>query len=170
MKITDLKNGAVVEIRSGNRYLKVDNTLLNLKLDGGYLPIFDYDDNLKSRAGGVIFDIVKVWNSAPSSQGYCNKALCQVERNQPPSWQDTTILDDREKEYLENVLKPFKNEITSIVVLPSVFDANFVFLKVDLTFDYDHMIFPRFYKGAMYKGMETGKCYTLDELGLFKEG
>lgn len=169
MKITDLKNGAVVEIRLGNRYIKVDNTLLNLKMDGSYLPMSHYDDNLRSKDDDVSFDIVKVWDNTLSSQDYCNRALFQAAHNQFPSWQETMILDDIEKEYLENVLKPFKNKITSIGVFQSLFGANFAFLEVNFISKYEHLVFPHFYKGAMYKGMEIGKRYTLNELELFKE-
>lgn len=73
------------------------------------------------------------------------------------------ILDDVEKRYLKNVLRPFKGEIRSIYKSISEY-----YEKEDLTIELkaDIMRLPYFKKGTMYKGMEVGKDYTLDELGI----
>ena len=72
------------------------------------------------------------------------------------------ILDEAEKRYLRDVIRPFRNRIEYI----SKQDSNPAeeFITIDL--DREFMTFPNFKKGTMYKGMELNKKYTLDELGL----
>lgn len=63
----DIKNGAVVELRNGQRYLKVDNSLFGLKNDElyenntSYMLLHYYDYNLKSTFSSD-YDIMKVLN------------------------------------------------------------------------------------------------------------
>ena len=76
------------------------------------------------------------------------------------------ILDEVEKEYLSAVIKPFRNKIEYI---DKYIDENGEYISLiyrelsDRTFAIG---FPSFKKGTMYKGMEIGKRYTLEELGL----
>lgn len=77
------------------------------------------------------------------------------------------ILDEKEKEYLSNVIKPFRNRIAYIMKCE---DFTGEYIEIDLK-DYcdeipDIVMFPYFKKGTMYKGMEVNKEYTLEELGL----
>lgn len=74
------------------------------------------------------------------------------------------ILDDAEKEYLTNVIKPFRDKISYICKSQTVISKSEwirLVLKADLCIE-----FPCFENGTMYKGMEVGKKYTLEELGL----
>lgn len=71
------------------------------------------------------------------------------------------ILDDKEKEYLRGVIKPFRNEIISIVK-KNAMDKEYIKILIE----YDDMIFPLFEKGTMYEGMKVDKEYSLRELGL----
>lgn len=73
------------------------------------------------------------------------------------------ILDKVEKEYLEAVIKPFKDEV-SFIMKDKVFDDS-EFIEINLK-NGDYVCFPYFEKGAMYAGMERCKKYTLKELGL----
>lgn len=58
----DLKNGAVVTTKEGKNYIKIDNTLINLKT-GGYLDLDDYTDDLKNKCAVYDeFDILSVDN------------------------------------------------------------------------------------------------------------
>ena len=75
------------------------------------------------------------------------------------------ILDQEEKKYLSAVIKPFRKKIRCISKVES-FGKNpkeyiFIAIKKD-----DIAMLPKFEKGTMYKGMETDKEYTLEELGL----
>lgn len=78
-------------------------------------------------------------------------------------------LDDEEKEYLGNVLRPFRNRVKYIEKLDAYCEDNNecenIFIRLGNNFD-DILSLPKFPKGRMYKGMETRKKYTLEELGL----
>lgn len=80
------------------------------------------------------------------------------------------ILDKAEKEYLENFLRPFKEEVKEITKIKKAFSFQNEMLHIGLKDigSYD-IILPEFKKGTMYKGMELYEAYTLQELGLFKE-
>ena len=72
------------------------------------------------------------------------------------------ILDDKEKEYLSNVIKPFRDKVEYIV--KRIFE-NEEYIKIVIKND-SALFFPNFKKGTKYKGMEEDKRYTLEELGL----
>lgn len=81
------------------------------------------------------------------------------------------ILDEAEKRYLEGVIRPFRDEIVYIVKVPEAFPYEsieyiYIYIKNRLCGDFEEIHFPKFATGTMYKGMETGKRYTLEELGL----
>lgn len=88
---------------------------------------------------------------------------------------DPQILDDVEREYLRNVLKPFHDGVKYVVKHRDAnahFDENthdqeFLFISLeDGTFT-----FPDFDEGKMYSGMEIDKKYKLDEIGItYTEG
>lgn len=71
------------------------------------------------------------------------------------------ILDDVEKEYLRNVIKPFRNKVKCIAKISYDYKE---YIVIDLV--EDSIYLPHFKKNTMYKCMETNKRYTLEELGL----
>ena len=78
------------------------------------------------------------------------------------------ILNDAEKEYLGNIIKPFRNRIIWIgksVYIPGEYIEIYLRHYDDGCSSYS-IILPYFKKGTMYKGMELDKEYTLEELGL----
>ena len=75
-----------------------------------------------------------------------------------------SVLTDKEKAYLSSVIRPFRNRIKYICKNNNE-DGDTEFLDVQLD-DNDFMAFPNFKKGTMYKGMELGMGYTLEELSL----
>ena len=81
-----------------------------------------------------------------------------------------SILDNIEKRYLENVLRPFKNRVMFIAKTEE-FGYEHIYIRVALPI-HKHgnttCNFPYFDKGTMYKGMELYKPYSLEELGLFE--
>ena len=82
------------------------------------------------------------------------------------------ILDKEEKEYLEAVIRPFRDRVVSIEKRWFIDNEEKEFIKIWLvgTIDFnEYAQLPSFEKDTMYKGMELNKEYTLDELGLFKE-
>lgn len=80
------------------------------------------------------------------------------------------ILDNIEKRYLENVLRPFKSRVMFIAKTEE-FGYEHIYIRVALPI-HKHgnttCNFPYFDKGTMYKGMELYKLYSLEELGLFE--
>ena len=74
------------------------------------------------------------------------------------------ILDDKEREYLSSVIKPFRKNINYISKQEN-FDSSMEFIHIDLS-DGDVADFPNFKADTLYRGMEVDKNYTLQELGL----
>lgn len=74
------------------------------------------------------------------------------------------ILDNAEKRYLENVIRPFKDKVTSIAKL-NYWDDEYI--NIDM--HNEAIVLPNFKKNTMYKDMKKGEKYTLKELGLFEE-
>lgn len=71
------------------------------------------------------------------------------------------ILDDKEKEYLSAVIRPWRNDVR-YVAKRSTSTKEYIGIG---TFD-DSATLPEFKKGTMYKGMELDREYTLEELGI----
>lgn len=77
------------------------------------------------------------------------------------------ILDDVEKEYLSNVIKPFKDRVNYIIKTEnSLGEYIAIHLRLYTCWRPDVTLLPEFEKGTMYKGMEINKRYNLEELGL----
>ena len=80
------------------------------------------------------------------------------------------VLDEKEKEYLSAVIKPFRDRITYIAkVEEDIHWFYWIIIRVDIGFlnDYYDFCLPPFEEtSSMYKKMEAGKEYTLKELGL----
>lgn len=74
------------------------------------------------------------------------------------------VLDDVEKRYLKNVLRPFKDEVNYIVKWQSDSYKSRQFLHIDTRIG--NIQLPYFEKDTMYKNMEDNKHYTLEELGI----
>ena len=79
------------------------------------------------------------------------------------------ILDDAEKRYLSGVIRPFKNDVTSIVKSTTLLDSGRfeeIIIEYDRFEDKFGFDLPPFKCGTMYKGMKVGKRYKPEELGL----
>lgn len=77
------------------------------------------------------------------------------------------ILDKEEKEYLEAVIRPFRNKVYRIEKEGGGFYSEGEGLRISIK-DNSDLVLPTFPKNTMYKGMELDKEYILEELGLFK--
>lgn len=74
------------------------------------------------------------------------------------------ILDDVEKEYLLNIIKPFKDKVKDIKkIMGFNQDERYISIRIKNEPSVD---LPYFKKNTIYKGMEVNKEYTLKELGL----
>lgn len=81
------------------------------------------------------------------------------------------ILDKQEKEYLRNVIKPFRDKVEYIAKLNETNGYDYISIGVSFrvgisNFNTEHIWLPYFERGTMYKNMEVGRKYTLEELGL----
>ena len=82
------------------------------------------------------------------------------------------ILDEKEKEYLSAVIKPFRDRVKYIYKTNEIDDCSqLISIRME-RYDFEenlrceYMYLPYFKKDTMYKGMETDKKYTLEELEL----
>ena len=73
------------------------------------------------------------------------------------------ILDDIEKRYLSDVIRPFRDKVKYIKKDSSDCAIN---EYISIILNEDNLFLPDFKKDTMYKGMKPGKRYTLKELGL----
>lgn len=73
------------------------------------------------------------------------------------------ILDEGERKYLSDVIRPFRNKIDTISKFNTFDDRQYIYIGMK---DRRWSNLPCFPKGTMYKGMEDGKHYSPKELGL----
>lgn len=76
------------------------------------------------------------------------------------------ILDEIERRYLSEIIKPFRKQVISIGKLDSGEYECIVIKYRNINGYTNTMCFPYFEKGTIYKGMETEKRYSLSELEL----
>ena len=77
-----------------------------------------------------------------------------------------SILDDAEKRYLSNIIKPFKDQVIAIAKGSGDY-GEFINIMIDEGIGYRGNIYlPYFKPDSMYKSMKVGREYTLDQLGL----
>ena len=74
------------------------------------------------------------------------------------------ILDDAEREYLSAVIRPFRDMVMYLIKSDEIIVISFKYKSGDNQWSYDVAHLPYF--GTMYKGMEVGRKYTIEELGL----
>lgn len=72
------------------------------------------------------------------------------------------VLDEVERKYLSDVIKPFVHNVTYIVKRLS---GNGYYIAIIVN-KFDVMNLPYFPNNTMYKGMKVDRRYTLKELGL----
>ena len=76
------------------------------------------------------------------------------------------LLTKKEKEYLEGVIRPFKDEIEYITkVMGQITLKEFIYIQLATGETID---LPYFERNKYYKKLELCKHYTLEDLGLFK--
>lgn len=74
------------------------------------------------------------------------------------------LLDETEKKYLTDVIRPFRKRIQFIQKKKEITEIN-PYIRI-VCEDNDKLVFPYITDNSMYKGMEVNKKYTLKELGL----
>lgn len=78
-----------------------------------------------------------------------------------------TVLDEAEKRYLLNVIKPFKDQVIAIAKRSANY-GEFIDIMIDEgeIGDCGNIYLPYFKPDSMYKGMKVNREYTLEQLGL----
>ena len=84
---------------------------------------------------------------------------------------DEKILNDAEKKYLSAVIKPFRDKVNFICKVnyynnPEVDVYKAQHIVIGLNDNSPEVVLPLFKAGTMYKGMEAGHVYILEDLGL----
>lgn len=79
------------------------------------------------------------------------------------------VLDEAEKAYLSAVIKPFKANVTGICkqnICRGFYCIRIYAESISSELSTEVIDLPLFETGTMYKGMETNKKYSSEELGL----
>lgn len=109
----DLKSGSIVELRNKERYLVLENTLLDLKCLGAFLRLSSYTNTLYYGDTSTTspWDIMKVNNNVVVDELY-NNAITEVYWNEKPHWTWT-----RPKE----LKKPTKADLNMVQTLLTLY-------------------------------------------------
>ena len=78
------------------------------------------------------------------------------------------ILDEKEKDYLSSVIKPFRDDVISIKKYNNGY-SNYSCIVIEVKpfgIPKEFIDLPSFRSGTMYNGLEANREYTLGELGL----
>lgn len=145
---SDLKDGDIVTYRNGDKRTVIAGNLIN---SNGFISkkLNQYTNELKDTVIGESLDIIKVERPV--------KYEIVFEREEE-------ILDEIEKRYLTEVIRPFKKRIQFIQKRKEITEIN-PYLRIVFE-DNDKLVFPYITDETMYKGMEVNKKYSLKELGL----
>ena len=143
---SDLKDEDIVTYRNGNKRIKIAGKLFD---ENGSATIWLHSYNE---------DLTRKYKERKETD------IIKVER---PTQYETVferkeILDKAEKEYLSYVIRPFRNIVRDIT---KVSTQGKHYISID-TINDSSIDFPVFEIGAMYKNMEVGRLYSLEELEL----
>ena len=103
---------------------------------------------------------------------YMSKYTTNIENFIATDWEiyEEPILDEVERRYLRNVIRPFRDRVINIkkLVYPTNVSAciNIRIQGEVFKESFADMDLPLFKANTMYKGMKANKEYTLKELGL----
>lgn len=171
-----------------NKYSEIEIQIANSLLRDGYKWL------VRTMRGNVVAFSCKpcknegywVWPSYAESEVVSGKSAplfqnIQWEDSGPTYIEDIVnpqILDEAERQYLSVaerqylsvVIRPFRDKVRSITKNPKM-NGKGEYIVIDIGFQLENrhkffMFFPDFKSNTMYKGMELGKEYTLEELGL----
>lgn len=147
---SNLKDGDIITYRNGiKRLVNATNEKIVFIQNPNILSFdfYDFRDDLTNKnKDGKAYDIVKVERAT--------KYETVFERKEE-------ILDEAEKKYLADVIRPFRKHI--MFISKTGFDGE-EFLKIDFKRPVNSFSLPFFKKNSMYKGMKVDQKYTLEEL------
>lgn len=76
---------------------------------------------------------------------------------------EAPTLEEEEKNYLRNLIKPFKQDVQSIIKKEN--NKGYEWLSITVK-DNEPLLLPGFKKGTYYKGLVLGTIYKPEDLGL----
>ena len=141
----DLKKvpiGTKVTIKGGETFIKIATDFYSRKVTSCFSEVIT-DDDIKQKK------IIKI-----EEPTYETVYESKVE-----------ILDEVEKRYLSNFIRPFRDEVYYIAKHEYYVD-NIKYYRISIVMKNDDDIYLPRYNKKMYKGMETNKKYTIKELGI----
>ena len=151
---SDLKDGDIVTQRDGRKKVVCKaKTELRGICERASLPIDNYTKDLIDKDGEAQFDIIKVERPVQYETVYERKE---------------EILDEAEKRYLRDVIRPFRDKVGHIRK-QNFFKGYYININVKHNDGEEGIDLPYFNKNTMYKGMKLDKEYTLEELRTIKE-
>lgn len=105
-----------------------------------------------------------------TKDGYVNFEINTLDDLRGDKWEKyIPVLDDEEKEYIESVIAPFKGRVTDITkyyATSKSTDISYIAIcvKSSHVVSYETIALPTFCTDNMYRHMEVGRAYTLEEL------
>ena len=124
-----------------------------------------YKDNIEKHINvcGLYQEIYKIKNGeyAHNCCDNCDKCYDDCIRWLAEEFKEP-VLDEVERKYLSDVIKPFGHRVSYIV---KRLNGSGYYIAIILN-NFDVMNLPYFTRNTMYKGMTVGRQYKLKELGL----
>ena len=124
-----------------------------------------YKDNIENHINvcELYQEIYKIKNEeyAHDCCGNCDKCYDLCIRWLAEEYEEP-VLDEVERKYLSDVIKPFGHRVSYIV---KRLNGSGYYIAIILN-NFDVMNLPYFTRNTMYKGMTVGRKYKLKELGL----
>lgn len=130
---------------------------------------FRVGQKVKIKATGNVGEILKVHSPDISSIGYSNHCYvievgcCCYDFTVHDLEEVKDILTAKEKEYLSNTIKPFRDKVENIKKYDCAIGIENIVILIKNSIP---IYLPNFEKDTMYRNMELYKNYTLEELGL----
>lgn len=126
------------------------------------LNIEKYKDNIINAAqADITCCVIDLFHNGvcPDNCKDCKKAAMEwlLEECKEP------ILTDSEREYLSAVIKPFRKNVMDVVKTQYSGGKQSIRIRICVG---DYVELPLFNNNTMYKGIDVGKYYTPEELGL----
>ena len=138
--------------------------------------------NIKLKVGDILTYQISNENVVETTvNGWAGKSIKEFENVHPSYkvlklerpqtiYKFKEVLDEKEKEYLSAVIRPFKKRVIRIEKIKTLY-GNSEFINIVLYSSIscnkeESIQLPYFKKGKIYKGMKRDKKYTLKELGL----
>ena len=123
-----------------------------------------FNENFRE-PGNILFKIKKGLNNDESikTDCYLSSYTDDILEWMAQPYKEPT-LDDKEKEYLSAVIRPFRKEVDTISKFINWSDeSQYIYISMKTN---TYCTLPLFPKNTMYKSMEVGRHYSLKELGL----